>query len=79
MTTPTTTSGAVYDEMKDFEKRCNERCSPLNAYLVLYEGKNEKNETVVRKTIMVSPTPTHVVVRFPTVVKIDFFPMLSFQ
>jgi len=68
---PTTTSGAVYDEMKDFEKRCNERESSLNAYLVLYEAKNEKKETVVRKTVMVSPTATHVVVRFPTAVKIE--------
>ena len=61
----------IYNEQKDFEARCNDRCTSLNTYLVLYEAKNEKGEPVVKKTCMVCPTITHVVCRFPTAVKIE--------
>jgi len=62
---------AVLTEMMEFEMRCNSRCTPLNSYLVLFEGQNEKGATIVRKTTMVCPTITHVVVRFPSAVKIE--------
>lgn len=64
-------SQAVYDEMLDFEKRCNNRDTALNAYLVLYETRNEKEELIIRKTTMLCPTPMHVVIRFPTCVKLE--------
>jgi hypothetical protein len=57
--------------MKDFEKRCNDRASPLNAYLVLYTTVDEKRVSKVHKTIMICPSPAHVVVRFPTAVKME--------
>jgi hypothetical protein len=61
----------VYDEMKDFEKRCNNRDTSLNSYLVLYETRNEKDEPVVKKTTMLCPSAMHVVIRFPTCVKLE--------
>jgi hypothetical protein len=62
---------SVYDEMLDFEKRCNNRATSLNTYLVLYETTNEKGEPVVKKTAMMCPSATHVVIRFPTCVKLE--------
>ena len=64
-------SQTIYDEMKDYEKRCNDRRTSLNAYMVLYETRNEKDEPIVEKIFMACETPTHVVVRFPTAVKIE--------
>lgn len=55
----------------DFEKRCNNRKSSLSSFLVLYTAENEKGEPVVLKTTMLCPTITHVVVRFPSAVKIE--------
>lgn len=62
---------SVYDELKDFEKRCNNRSSSLMAFSVLYEAVNEKGETVVHRTVMACPSAMHVVVRFPKCVKME--------
>jgi hypothetical protein len=66
-----TPAQAVLTEMMEFEMRCNSRCTPLNSYLVLYTEKNAKDNDIVRKTTMVCPTITHVVIRFPSAVKIE--------
>jgi hypothetical protein len=68
---PTASPQTVYDEMMDFEKRCNNRDTSLNSYLVLYETRNEKDEPVIKKTTMLCPTAMHVVIRFPTCVKLE--------
>lgn len=44
---------------------------PLNAYVVLYTVKNEREEVIVRKTTMICPTAMHAVLHFPTCVKIE--------
>lgn len=61
----------IYDEVKDFEKRCNDRRTPLNLYQVFYTEVNNKGETVVIKTFVATYTPTHIVVYIPTAVKIE--------
>ena len=58
-------------EMLEYEMRCNSRNTSLNSYLVLFETKNDKGEPIVKKTCMVCPSITHVVVRFPSSVKIE--------
>jgi hypothetical protein len=57
--------------MTEFEMKCNARVTPLNSYLVLYETTNDKGEPKIVKTTMVCPSITHVVVRFPSSVKIE--------